>query len=294
MRQLFLVCILCVLAAGCGPSAAEAEAPRSTDDLLAAFGADLPGERLAAAKELAEKGPDVVPKLIKALKDKDWRVRRSATDALAALKAEAKPAVQALITAVSDKDPWVRAGAADALCAIGPDAAAAVPALVKAAGDEDMWVRRSAMEALARGKVTEDTVVLLQAALKVMAAPDTGWAAKRFAMGVLQRDGKQYRPAIPVYVAILENPPEGMWDGTPAVVDLLAGMGAADKAVQPLIKMLDPKRRHIPRKAAEALGKLGAVAKPAIPALKNLAEKAVDKGSKEAALKAIELIEGKK
>jgi len=164
----------------------------------------------------------------------------------------------------------------------------------RAAGDQDVWVRRSAMEALARGGITKDKEILLKAALNVMAAPDTGWAAKRFAMGVLQRDGKQYKEAIPVYVKILDNPPEGMWDGTPAVVELLTGMGAADKAVAPLIKMLDPTRRHIPRKAADALAKLGPVAKPAIPALKVLAEKAIDKGAKEAALKAIEKIEASK
>ncbi|NQT87553.1 HEAT repeat domain-containing protein [bacterium] len=294
MRQMILVSALCVLAVGCTPSVAADKAPRSTEQLLAAFGDALPGVRLAAAKELAGQGAAVAPKLLVALKDKDWRVRRSATDALAELKADAKPAVPALMGALTDENLWVRAGAADALGKIGEDATAAIPALVKAAGDQDVWVRRSAMEALARGGITKDKAVLLKAALNVMAAPDTGWAAKRFAMGVLQRDGKQYKDAIPVYVKILDNPPEGMWDGTPAVVELLTGMGAADKAVAPLIKMLDPTRRHIPRKAADALAKLGPVAKPAIPALKVLAEKAIDKGAKEAALKAIEKIEASK
>jgi len=294
MNRLVITMVLgALLLAPCGCAAPPAEGleGKSEKELLRAFGAELPDERLAAAKAMAKKGPEVVPKLIEALKHKDWRVRRSATDALADLKAGAKPAMPALTEALKDKDAWVRAGAAVALGSIGADAKVAAPALAEAAVDGDLWVRKCALESLARGNVTDDKELLLKAAVGAMAIRESGWAAKRFAMDILNRHGKDYKPAIPALLRVLEAPPEGMWDGTPRVVELLAGMGAAGKAVPYLIELLKPERRTVPRKAAEALGKLGGPAAPALPALRTLAEKAVDKGAREAAKKAIEQIE---
>ena len=287
MRTIGILPLLAVLASG------AAAGERSATELLRAFRAELPGERLEAAREMAKKGPEAVPKLIEALRHSDWRVRRSATDALAELKADAKPALSALIKALKDEDTWVRAGAAVALGRIGQEAKDAAPALAEAAADGDLWVRKCAMETLARGKVTTDKALLLRAALSVMAVRESGWAAKRFAMGVLTRHGKGHKPAIPVLLRILEDPPEGMWDGTPGVVELLASMGAADKAVPHLIRLLKPERRTVPRKAADALAKLGEAARPAIPALKILAEKSIDRGARDAAKKVLEKLEGK-
>jgi len=294
MNRLFITTLLGAFlssSCACAPPPTGGMEGKSEKELLRAFGAELPGKRVEAARAMAKKGPEVVPKLIEALKHSDWRVRRSATDTLAALKADAKPAVAALIGALEDKDPWVRAGAAVALGAIGTDAKEAAPALAEAAVDDDLWVRKHALESLARGKITEDKELLLKAAVGAMAVRESGWAAKRFAMDILNRHGKDHRPAIPALLRVLEAPPEGMWDGTPRVVEFLAGMGAADKAVPPLIELLKPERRTVPRKAAEALGKLGKPAAPALPALRTLAEKAVDKGAREAAKKAIEQIE---
>jgi HEAT repeat protein len=294
MNWLAITMLLGALLSGSGasapPSAGGMEG-KSEKELLEAFGAELPDKRLEAARAIAKIGPEVVPKLSEALEHKDWRVRRSATDALAELRADAKPAVPALARALKDRDAWVRAGAAVALGRIGPEAGEAAPALAEAAVDDDMWVRKYALESLARGKVTDDEKLLLRAAVGAIAIRESGWAAKRFAMGILSSHGKDYKPAIPALVRVLEAPPEGMWDGTPRVVELLDGMGAADKAVPHLIKLLDPKRRHIPRRAADSLAKLGKAAAPALPALRTLAKEAVDKGSGEAARKAIEQIE---
>jgi HEAT repeat protein len=294
MSRLSTVVILGAIlytSSACAPPPTAPTAGRSEKALPAAFAAELPDERLEAARAMAKKGPTVVPRLIEALKHRDWRVRRSATDALAELKADAKPAVPALTKVLKDRDPWVRAGAAFALGRIGPDAREAAPALAEAAVDEDLWVRKHALELLAGGGVTDDKELLLKAAMGAMAIRESGWAAKRFAMDILNRYGKGYKPAIPALLRVLEAPPEGMWDGTPRVVELLDGMGAGDKAVPHLIKLLDPKRRHVPRKAAEALAKLGRPAAPALPALRTLAKEGVDKGSREGAQKAIEQIE---
>jgi len=228
MNRLFITTLLGAFlssSCACAPPSTGGLEGKSEKELLRAFGAELPDERLAAAKALAAKGPEVVPRLIQALGDRDWRVRRSATDALAALKADAKPAVAALTKALKDKDAWVRAGAAVALGRIGPEAKEGAPALAEAAVDGDLWVRKCALESLGRGGVTEDKELLLRAAVSAMAIRECGWAAKRFAMDILNRHGKDHKPAIPALLRVLEAPPEGMWDGTPRVVELLAGMG---------------------------------------------------------------------
>lgn len=295
-RTTIAACVALLAAGACGRPAASqggGEA-RSLKQLLREFAAELPDERLEAARAVAKKGPGVVPKLVALLGDHDWRVRRSAADALAELGPDAAPAVPALAKALEDKEAWVRAGAAVALGRIGEAAKPAAPALADAAVDRDMWVRKCALEALARGKVTDDNAILLKAATGAMAIRESGWAVKRFALAILTRHGRDYRPAVPALLSVLEHPPEGMWDGTEAVVELLGGMGAGERAVPYLIKMLDPKRRTVPARAARALGKLGKVARPAIPALRTVARQGMDRGAREAANAAIEQIEGKK
>lgn len=291
-RALLAATLSLTLAGGCAFSA-DAKAPdtRSEKQLLRDLGAELPDERLDAARALAAKGPGVVPKLIEALGHKDWKVRRAATDALAELKADAKPAVPALVKALGDKDAWVRAGAAVALGRIGAEAKDAAPALAKAAADSDVWVRKAALESLGRGGLTDDKELLLRAALGAMAIRESGWAAKRFAMDIINKHGKQHKPAIPVLLKTLEHPPQGMWNGLPRCVELLKGMGAAEKCVPLLIRLCDPKLRGEARTAASALGTFGKVAAPALPALKNLREKTTDKGARQNAEKAIAAIE---
>jgi HEAT repeat protein len=291
MRAPILACILATFAAtGCA-AATQREAP-SVAALLRELDAELPDRRLEAARALARKGPEVVPALVHALSHKSWRVRRSAADALAGLRAEAKPAVGALVKALSDDEPWVRAGAAAALGRIGPDAKEAAAALADAAGDRDLWVRKCALEALARGRGADDDAVLLRAAVAAMAFPDTGWAAKRFALAILRRHGKQHTAAVPALLATLEQGPEGMWDGTLGVVELLTGMGAGAKALPVLTKRLDAPNRTVRRRAIESLGIVGKAAAPAAPALRAIADKDGDKRTREAAAEALRRIEG--
>ena len=92
---------------------------------------------------------DAVPALIKALKDKDFNVRRSAAAAVGKIGPAAKDAVPALIEALKDKDIYVRIGAALLLSRIGPAAKDAVPAL-KAMSENDpvARVRKAAVAAL--------------------------------------------------------------------------------------------------------------------------------------------------
>ena len=258
----------------------------------AAAGDELPDRRLDAAKALASKGPDIVPTLIQALGHEDWKVRRSATDALAELKADAKPAVAALITALKDKDAWVRDGAAKALGRIGPDAAPAARPLVELLKDKDDWIRESAMVALPA--VTKDEALLVQGAINAVMVPDTGWSVRRHAMGILRRHAKGHKQAIPALVYMLEHPGEGMWLSLTGVAQTLAAAGAGDKATPILARLLQSDHKGMRRRAAEALGTLGQDAAPALPALRKVAGKDKDERTRAAAKKALEQIAAKK
>ena len=121
-----------------GLNAAEkkpAEDPRTVPVLVAAMAGEIPYHRLQAAKALGAKGTDALPAVLKALRDRDWKVRRGATDALAAMGADANSAVPQLAAALKDRDAWVRAGAAAALGKMGPLPADAAKALAKACTD---------------------------------------------------------------------------------------------------------------------------------------------------------------
>lgn len=313
MRWTVLAAALAVQ--GLGASAPAADAPgspksgesKSVKALLEEMGGELPGRRLEAAKALARKGPDVVPVLIRALKSKDWKLRRSATDALAELKAGARPALSALVAALKDKDAWVRHGAVTALGSMGlaapgrtpattgpsPGAKGAAGAIARAVRDEDIWVREAAMHALARQNVTADKKVILSAAVAALRFPDSGWTVRRHAIDALWRHGKDHKPAVPALVHVLKHPSEGMWDCTKRVVELLIGLGAADQAVGPLMKLMNDKSRHVPGRAIQLLGLIGPAAAPALDALAAVAKNDKDEKKRAAASQAIELIRKK-
>jgi len=116
--QTCLVLLLCLLACGgCGKK-------KSTDELIG----DLKGangrDRIIAARTLPHRKGDaaqVVPALIKALRDKDGHVRRSAALGLGQFGEQAKDAIPALQKAQHDGDVRVREAATKALSRIDPE-----------------------------------------------------------------------------------------------------------------------------------------------------------------------------
>ena len=110
-------------------------------------------------------------------------------------------------------------------------------------------------------------------------------------MGILGRHGKGHKPAVPVLLRVLEDPPEGMWNGTGKCVEMLVGLGAKVQVIPLLIRMLDPKLRGPARDGAKILGTFGKDAAPALPKLRILAEKAEDRSARGLAKKAVEQIE---
>lgn len=155
-------------------------------------------ERREAAVDLGRSGPEAAPFLLSALRDRDWRVRKTAVEALVAiggrevtsglvqlLSAEdnagarnssiealvqlGSQSVDALVPLLSVRDPDVRKFAVDVLGDIrDPDA---VPQLISGLRDPDENVRVAAAEAL--GKIRDWRAV--EPLVACLAASEQGW-----------------------------------------------------------------------------------------------------------------------
>ena len=105
---------------------------KNTDaELLEKLGNWSPVIRERAAKALAERKTDNLPKLIEILSTGDLYAKRGACEALRYLKRKASPAVAQLVITLDEDDMWLRVRAAKALKAIGPPAATAAPKLIE-------------------------------------------------------------------------------------------------------------------------------------------------------------------
>ena len=102
----------------------------------------------AVLKSLRFVTREAVPQLIKALKDPDDDVRRSAAEALGTMGPAAAEIPPHLIEALEDQTADVRHSAPEALGKMGPATAESVPQLVKALEDQNDDMRSSAAEVL--------------------------------------------------------------------------------------------------------------------------------------------------
>jgi HEAT repeat protein len=280
-----------VQAAGKGDKSAKAPA-RPMKELLADFAADDPGTRLAAAREATRTGKEAVPGLIEALKSSDWRVRRTAADALEGIGPEAADAVPALMGAMKDEKTWVRGGAASALGKIGELARPAIGLLVEAAGDPDEFLREDVMTALnALCKKAEDEPQLLKAAVAASMHPDTGYSVRRHTTKIIEKYARTDAEAKKALVYLLDHPGQGMWAGFQyRAAEILVEMGEPNVAIPPIVKQLDADSKGDRRSAAETLGRFGKLAKDAVAKLDELAKNDTDKAVRQAAAQAAERI----
>ena len=107
--------------------------------------------RQEAAEALELMGPEAqaaVPKLVKALKDREAETRRAALDALARMGDKAREATPQIVAALRDRNEQVRVAAVEALARIRARADVAVPALKERLDDAAAAVRRAARAAL--------------------------------------------------------------------------------------------------------------------------------------------------
>lgn len=224
---------------------ADGRASRAIEALGKALKDEERHVALHAAHALASIGEPAVPVLIEAVKDE--KSRRIALLVIEDLGPTAKSAIPTLKELLSDKEPGIRRAAILALAGVGPDASEHVDVFIAALDDEDPLTRASAAFALSR-------------------MGDAAKGAKEPLEKVLNGDDK--------FVAIL---------AAVALVDLeLAEEAETDKIVETLTAGLRDEHPRVRVAAAESLGKLGAKAKAAAPALDEASKDKIERVSQAA------------
>jgi HEAT repeat protein len=190
-------------------------------------------------------GPKDGPALLKALEQKDGKVRADAAERLGQISPPAKAALPDLLRAMKDDDGMVRVKAADSFSRIDPKNKAAVSVLIEALKDESGKVRRAAGEVLGDiGPGAAEAVPALITALKDADA-NVRWAAAE----ALRDVGPAAKAAVGPLTEALQNP------GVRTVAaEALGGIGQEAKAAVPALrKALKDKDTGFRRGAAWAL-----------------------------------------
>lgn len=249
----------------------------------------------AVTGPMAEKGPDDVPVLIRALADEEMGTRWNAALVLGEIGDAA--ATSALIERVQeDAHPRVRRRAMTALAQLGADAA--VPALVARLASEDRLERRDAARALGKLGDREAVAPLIDALeddegfVRRDAARALGQLGDKGAVPALetlaQEPGRAYNPQRP----LAEHEPSPAARAARFALGELGG----ESGLAALEKLLGSEQPHVRVRAVSTLGALGEQGVP-------LLIRALDKGGdddvpvsgsplRQAAIAALEAIGG--
>jgi HEAT repeat protein len=173
--------------------------------------------------------------------------------------------------------------AASALGELGPQARSAEPQLRAALKHKEAGVRVNAAAALGRvGATSPDTITALIGLLK----NDPEREVRRATAGALGAIGPAAREAIPVLAEAMAGDGKGGWW---VAADALARIGGPD-AVPPLIEGLKNADEDVRLTAIRGLGKLGAVAQPAVEALEKASQNDANATNRAAAAEALRKI----
>jgi HEAT repeat protein len=241
--------------------------------LVAALSTDDVAVQTNAAYSLAQMGPSALPALLKVVREATPAVRLAAVQGLGQMRDNAAPAVPDLLELLEapGSAAALRVGVCETLGAIGATASTACPALRTVTRDKDARVRRAAVIALGNiGKGEPETVQSLIAALddsEVVAVPAA------IALGQL---GSPARPAVAHLLRILERPKESgakvySFAVRQAAVSALIELGRNAAEAAPALAVVlrdtkdDPEMRRL---CIRALGRMGAPAQVALPALR--------------------------
>lgn len=217
-----------------------------------------------AARSLAQMGPaaaPAVPALTKALANSEVHVRQQAADALGRIGPTARPAVLALIAALKDQDAEVRWRAAVAIGQIGANDSGGVAALAALLKDNDAQVRDRVAEALGRiGQSSDQVRGLLEDASRAEKARDRVWPL--FALALTGPRSASTVLALANMLSLDEKPVRL------TVCAVLGRLGMLAKpAVPSLAELAIDKDDAVSQAAIEALGNLGLIAAEAVPTL---------------------------
>jgi HEAT repeat protein len=259
--------------------------------------------RWASADALGELGPaaaPAVPALVKLLGDKDPAFRSIAADALGQGARGNPEAVRAALgAAFRDADRRVRESAARSFLELGLRSRDAVAIL--AAAKEDPWVYAVTLAFLVRSGGPEAGPFVVEgirhpngevrlAASNLLLQLDV--PSVKPAMGLLiegLRDpsyfvsarcariffalGPDAKQAAPALLELLKNPDKDFWEPRSYAAVALAKMGTKEKQMIPALieGVQQPAYKEVRLHAARTLGDLGALAAPALAALREVA-----------------------
>lgn len=281
-------------------------------------------------------GEHTIAILIRVLKDQDPFLRRFAATQLGKFGSAARSAVNPLNSTLKDSNEKIRTATFNSLRQIGMPNGPDLKALIETLRDERTWIRARAVDSLANGKVDENTVLPIlihmqedkektirakvafvlgvigarskdpRAFIPVLchAVKDKETSVAKTAIASLGKLGPPAELAIPnILSALRENVPslddsvekallhigpksvpeligvlqvDKSWKVRLVAVKTLGRFGAKAKAAVPALALALNDLGWVPQHAAKALGQIGSEAKAAIPAL----VKALESGSR--------------
>jgi HEAT repeat protein len=217
--------------------------------------------QVLAAEALGTVGPEAgaaVGALRKLLHAENDRARVAAAGALWKVTQDSEAVLETLIGGLSARDREARQAAAEALAAMGPKARAALPALHKMLTDEDRKVRKAAV--LALGSIGPKDVIRapLSGVLK-----DTDGDVRVSAAVILRKIDPEAKDPVLVLVKAASD----LYQRSTAREALEKVGPEAGSAVSDLARLLKDESEDVRKAATVTLGKIGAGARSAAPAL---------------------------
>jgi HEAT repeat protein len=239
--------------------------PQAVDQLLPLLDDPSTDVRRGAAYHLlplASSRDDLAGAFADLLDDPDSTIRGIALSAVGQFKPAQKLAVAPTIARVlanKEDDEQQRATAARLLGDVGHDAAQLLPQLSgAAAGDASPKVRSSALLAISR---VAEPAAAVEVMIKALSDHDQG--VRLMAVQRLRELGRASEPALDDLAKLLADKDERTRRTAGEALVRIGG-----KSVPALTAALDSKSRDAREVAVVALGKMGPLAKPALPALK--------------------------
>jgi HEAT repeat protein len=239
--------------------------PQAVDQLLPLMDDESADVRRGAAYQLlplAASRDELAQAFAKLLDDSDPTIRGIGLSAVGQFKPAQKAAAAPALAKVlhrTDADEQQRAAAARLLGDLGAEAAALLPQLSKAAGDDaSAKVRSSALLALSR---IAEPAATVEAATKALGDQDQG--VRLMAVQRLRELGRAAEPALDDLAKLLEDKDEKTRRTAGEALVRIGG-----KSLPALTAALDSSSRDAREVALTALGKMGPLAKPALPAVR--------------------------
>jgi HEAT repeat protein len=224
--------------------------------LIAALKDDAAMVRHAALQAVGPATPEAVPVIMESLGDPDLQPK--IIDALTKIGAAAEPAVPRLLELLPTASKETRLKILAAVAIIGSQAG--LPALVHAMKDEDAEIRTAAIVGYA--KAEHEPAAVLAAAIAMLTDPNR--EVRHAAASALAQLGDRARSAAPQLLVLLDSDEDRAFA-------LEALRRTQPRAVPQLLPLLNHRDQGVRVFACERLGRLGADAREAIPALQQLA-----------------------